>query len=228
MVIKSSKFDLHLHTTYSDGSMNINDAIKTAKEKNLTCIAITDHFTTSWKAFIIDTINFSNFDKYRNEILELRRALQYNCLVGIEIDMESDWNEIKKIPFENFEIILFEYVHFLGQLKSIENYLQTHDIKAIMALAHNYNFRGRTLEVYSRFLTENNICFELNSRYLPSINENLLYMMKFLKDSGVIFTIGSDAHTRKRIGDLKTPHMIIEKIDGYDNLIKVDKIIKSM
>ena len=58
------KFDLHIHTTYSDGDPSIRDAIQAARAKNLTYLAITDHFTTSWKQSIIDTISFNNFEQY--------------------------------------------------------------------------------------------------------------------------------------------------------------------
>lgn len=39
------KIDLHVHTEISDGFLSIEDTLKSAKEKNLDCIAITDHDT---------------------------------------------------------------------------------------------------------------------------------------------------------------------------------------
>jgi predicted metal-dependent phosphoesterase TrpH len=37
------KLDLHVHTTYSDGDLTPREAVDTAKQKRLKCIAITDH-----------------------------------------------------------------------------------------------------------------------------------------------------------------------------------------
>lgn len=42
--------DLHMHTTHSDGSFLPRDLIRHAKEKNLTCISVTDHDTLSSQA----------------------------------------------------------------------------------------------------------------------------------------------------------------------------------
>ena len=42
---KSPKFDLHVHTTASDGSMNPKRIVAEAKRIGLTTMAITDHDT---------------------------------------------------------------------------------------------------------------------------------------------------------------------------------------
>ena len=37
--------DLHIHSIFSDSDMRVEDIFKTAKDKNISCIAITDHDT---------------------------------------------------------------------------------------------------------------------------------------------------------------------------------------
>jgi len=41
------RFDLHLHTTASDGQLSPEDVVLRAREAGLVCIAVTDHDTTS-------------------------------------------------------------------------------------------------------------------------------------------------------------------------------------
>ena len=43
--METAKFDLHVHTTASDGSLNAKQIIAEAKRIGLTTIAITDHDT---------------------------------------------------------------------------------------------------------------------------------------------------------------------------------------
>ena len=101
------KFDLHVHTTYSDGNSSVKEAIQVAQAKNLIFLAITDHFTTTWKQSVIDTIDQNNFEVYRQAIIKERELARYNCLIGIEIDAGSNFNAIRQIPFNQFEIVLF-------------------------------------------------------------------------------------------------------------------------
>lgn len=217
--INMENIDLHVHTIYSDGNATIREAIQTAKEKRLDYLAISDHFTTSWKGSIMNTINFTNFKKYRNEIKKERECARFNCLIGIEIDMESSLDNIRKIPFDIFEILLFEYVDSIIMLKNIGMLIQELEIKAIVTLAHNSYFKIANLNSFSKLLVENDIYFELNSRYLNRVDQATIQKIIFLKNSGVKFRIGSDAHILSRIGDTSLSIAILEKIDGFDNLI---------
>ena len=51
------KINLHIHSTFSDGRNTIKQIIKRAIQLNLSYICITDHFTNSWKAGVIPTLN---------------------------------------------------------------------------------------------------------------------------------------------------------------------------
>ena len=215
-------FDLHIHTTYSDGNPSIKDAIQAARAKNLTYLAITDHFTTTWKKFIIKTISFNNFEHYIAEIKKERELAGFNCLIGIEIDIGSNWNNIIQIPFNQFEILLFEYVDSIITLEKLGSLIQELEIKPITALAHNSYFKMANLEKFASLLVDNNIYFELNSRYITQKDESLIQKIKILKDYGVKFTLGSDAHSLRRIGDITASLSILERIHGFENVIRFD------
>jgi len=213
------KMDLHIHSNYSDGHFSIRSIIEMAELKNLTHIAITDHFTTTWKKLVIKTLNLKKISKYIDEIKRERVSSKVTCLIGIEIDMGSNINKIKQIPFHEFDIVLFEYTESLVTLKSVIALKNEFKIKAITSLAHNGYFKIANLEKFNEFLVENEIYFELNSRYLNKKDPNVIHKIKIMKDRGVKFTIGSDAHTKHRIGDIATSISILEKIDGFKNLI---------
>ncbi len=50
------KINLHIHSNYSDGKQTINQIVDKAIKLELDYIAITDHFTNSWKAWF-STLN---------------------------------------------------------------------------------------------------------------------------------------------------------------------------
>ena len=78
---------------------------------------------------------------------------------------------------------------------------------------------GRKAEIIRK---NNNICFELNSRYSHYFNENSK-IIKLLIESDVKFTIGSDAHQLLRIGDVEGIYLFIQDLNGKENLIRIHK-----
>lgn len=83
--------DLHIHSTFSDGTLSPEEIIKVAKEQNVKCIAITDH----------DCLDSQYITKESNSELEI--------IPGIEISSEINDLEIHIlgyfIDFENEELI---------------------------------------------------------------------------------------------------------------------------
>jgi 3',5'-nucleoside bisphosphate phosphatase len=70
--------DLHIHTRYSDGSLNPDDIVRIASEKELCCISITDHDSV----FGIDQAICAGND-YNVEVIP-----------GVEISAEEDGREM--------------------------------------------------------------------------------------------------------------------------------------
>ncbi|MDD1777978.1 MAG: PHP domain-containing protein [Candidatus Helarchaeota archaeon] len=218
-MIALEKMDLHVHTNYSDGAMSIKEAIQVAQTKNLSYLAITDHFTTSWKQSIIKTLKASDFETYRDQIEREREQANFKCLIGLEIDMDSNWDDVLKVPFEWFEIINFEYAESMVLLKKIAVLVPKLKKGSICTLAHNFYFKIANLEEFSKILLDNNICFELNARYLIQFDENSIQRLKFLREKGIQFTIGSDAHEPEKIGKTDEVLSILKKIEGFQNLL---------
>ena len=63
--------DLHMHTTFSDGTDSIIELLKKAEKANLEIISITDHNTVK-SYYELNKLNISNYfsrkNNYRNRI----------------------------------------------------------------------------------------------------------------------------------------------------------------
>ena len=87
------KSDLHTHSLFSDGSASIDSMVRTAAEKGLTTIAVTDHMPLPYKtryAMDMDEISI-----YRKEILaaQQRYGDRIKVLAGIEIEYSPELSE---------------------------------------------------------------------------------------------------------------------------------------
>ena len=175
------KINLHSHTSFSDGNNSIKKIVFKSLKLGLKYIAITDHFTNSWKANLISSLNSEEkIDIYLSEITECQKYIKINnielCIYkGIEIDAGSSANFIKRLICpEKFDIILFEYIdnpEGIAFVKSIIEYwkksMSPNNTLPLLGLAHfdpsNFVFGG--LDILIDFLKEAKIYFEFNSRY---------------------------------------------------------------
>lgn len=103
-------FDTHIHSKFSsDSDMNIESAIKTAKEKNIGII-VTDHMDLKFpieNEFIFDCNEyFSEYEKYRGR----------DFLIGIELGLRNDCIEENKSLSNSYP---FDYV--IGSIHVIDN-----------------------------------------------------------------------------------------------------------
>ncbi|MFX1590337.1 MAG: PHP domain-containing protein, partial [Promethearchaeota archaeon] len=144
------RFNLHIHSNYSDGRNSIEQIVRKSIEYGLKYIAITDHFTNSWKASVIPTLDSK--EKITNYILEINQCQNYlkreninlRLFKGIEIDISSSKSYILNFinPYE-FDIILFEYLESPEGIAFIKNLLKSWKKKyitnksfPILGLAH--------------------------------------------------------------------------------------------
>ena len=172
------KINLHIHSVYSDGKNTIEQIVKRALKLELRYIAITDHFTNSWKAWVSKLNDLDTIDEYLGEMKYYQAYLKDKNLVllkGIEIDLASTEHFIKKyIQPDKYELILFEYLHSIESIafvKNIINYwknrIKDSNELPILGLAHfdpSYFIYGH-LDVLIPFLKEYNIYFEFNPSY---------------------------------------------------------------
>lgn len=241
----SRRINFHIHSEYSDGKQTISSIIKSAINANLEYIAITDHFSNSWKAKIIPTLDsaekidnyIAEIETYNNQLIE--KSLKLVVLKGIEIDLGSSDSYISSlINPQNFDLILFEYLETPESIAFLKNIINNWKgtLKGqqlpLLGLAHfdpSFFIYG-DLEILFSFLSNFNIFFEFNSSYSDYYSaKNALFFEK-VRERNVLVSIGCDTHSISNIGDLEDPFMAIEnyglKRNYFDFITELDKRFK--
>ncbi|MGQ4873525.1 MAG: PHP domain-containing protein [Promethearchaeia archaeon] len=227
------KINLHIHSSFSDGKNSIKQIVKKAVKCNFKYIAITDHFTSSWKSRIIPSLNNSEKIKFYLKIItKHQKALEkanipMKVLKGIEIDIGSSEKFINSlINPEKFDLILFEYLEMPEGILFIKKIIDfwkknyTIDDSPIFGLAHfdpSFFIYGG-LELLIQFLKDYNIYFEFNSRYPENYSiKNGLFFEK-LKEMNIPIALGSDSHSLGRIDDVNELYRVIDSYQLKENL----------
>jgi histidinol phosphatase-like PHP family hydrolase len=238
--------NLHIHSKYSDGNNTIEEIVKSAINADLEYIAITDHFSNSWKSKVIPTLNDKEkIENYLDEIETINSQLReinerLVVLKGIEIDLSSSYSYISSLIKPNdFDLILFEYLETpeaLSFLKNIiNNWKVSYDKTEIpfLGLAHfDPSFLiFSDMEVLLSFLSQFKIFVEFNSRYPQYYSSKYIQFYQKLKERKVAVTIGCDSHTLSNIGDIEDPFAAIKNYDLRNNflafLMELDKRFKT-
>ena len=227
------KINLHIHSNYSDGKQTIKQIINKAIKLELNYIAITDHFTNSWKAWVSSLNNYETISKYLVELSSCQRYLINNnnhlrLLKGLEVDLASTEKFIKDfIQLDKFDLLLFEYLQSyetVAFLKNILNYWKksTNNFP-ILGLAHfdPYFFSYGNLDPLMNFLKEYNIYFEFNSNYPSFYSRKYEIFFEKLKEYQIPVAIGCDSHRVSNLIDIEEPFEMIK----YYNLEKNFEIL---
>lgn len=220
------KINLHIHTNYSDGKQTIRRVMEKAIKLELDYIAITDHFTNSWKAWVSTLKNSEIISTYLEEISICQEYLlqhneQLTLLKGIEVDLGSTDQFIKRfIHADKFDLILFEYLQSPESIAFIENlihYWKLADLDKIpiLGLAHfdPSSFIIGNLDVLMEFLKKYKIYFEFNSSYSFFYSSRNERFFEKLKEYEVPVGIGCDSHNLKTLNDFDEP---LEMIKYYN------------
>lgn len=86
--LEDMQSDLHMHTTYSDGNLSIEEMASAAKERGLHYIAITDH---SQSLYVGNGLNAERLLAQIEEIDALNQRLEgFRVLKGLEVDILAD------------------------------------------------------------------------------------------------------------------------------------------
>ncbi len=234
------RINLHIHSIFSDGTDTIKQIVKNSLKLGLRYLAITDHFTNSWKAEIIPTLNRTQkINLYLKKITECQNYLKNNKMdltlyKGVEIDVGSSFDYITRlIEPEKFDIILFEYLETpegLSFVKKIINHWKksiSFEIP-ILGLAHfepaNFIYRG--LDRLIQFLKKNNIYFEFNSSYSYSYSRKNHVFFEKIKESEIPVGIGCDSHNSRALAVIEEPLEMIKYYHLEDNFRTLIDLLK--
>jgi DNA polymerase (family 10) len=236
------RINLHIHSKFSDGRNSIDEIVRKAIKLEMDYIGITDHFSNSWKANVIPTLNSLNkIQLYLQQIDECQDYLGKEqgliILKGIEVDLSSTKSYIIRNlnPFQ-FDLILFEYLESYEGLQFIQSIINhwknaksPSTISPLLILAHF----DPSLFIYSEFnplinfLRRNDIIFEFNSSYSHFYaKKNELFFQK-LKEQNIMVSIGCDSHNLFNLASIEEPYDMIRYYQLEKNLYKlIEKLDK--
>ncbi len=224
-------FNLHNHTTFSDGRYPPREIIEAGIEFGLTHIAITDHYMTKK----VDSIPFNGLMDYINEIRVLAEEFQdeIKVLCGAEIDACKERTDFSKMQYDdlnNLDFVLFEYVQndIWNGIPLWEVLRIRENIARPVGLAHNdigKNFSHARYDELIGVLEPNSIFIELcpnlrNSKLNKPYYHFAEGFFSNLRDTKVLISIGTDTHNNiKNVGNIGDAVDFIQRFGLEDNLI---------
>ncbi|MFX1237658.1 MAG: PHP domain-containing protein [Promethearchaeota archaeon] len=237
---KLPRTNFHIHSNFSDGKNSIVQIVLASLNLELDIIAITDHFTDSWKAKIIPTLDSpKKICDYIEEISRCKNFLFRSTnnlvlLTGIEIDLGSSDNYINSlIDPEKFDIILFEYLESIESINFVEEIMTSwkgqcdEDRFPLIVLAHfdPSLFTKEELEIVADFLNKNNVFYEFNSSYPEFLSSRYKIFFKNLLTKNIPISIGCDSHN---IHNLYETNYVIQTLNQFglmkNHLLFIDSV----
>lgn len=234
------RINLHIHSRFSDGANTVDMIVQRALELQFDYIALTDHFSNSWKAGVIKTLDtYKKINLYLKSISDQNKRLlsqnaELKVLKGIEVDLGTSFDYITKLIHPSqFDLILLEYLNSAETLKFTENLIDSWKERVemkgkalpMLGLAHfdpSYFIHG-DLNQLCDFLKKYNIFYEFNSAYSTYYSVKFKELFTKIRDLEVPVAVGADAHHLDELNLIKAP---LERIgyyrlnDNYQILIK--------
>lgn len=216
--VSDLKGDLHMHTTFSDGSATMQEMAKAAKELGHSYMAITDHASPMG---MVKGIKEDNIDEYLAAIDEVRWNVKgIEILAGAEVDIMEDGSlylsdaVLKKLDW----VVVSVHGHFnMPSAEMTRRILRALDHPSVRVFAHptsrlllkrdpiEYDF-----DTVFRHAAERNIALELNAS-IQRLDLNDM-LCKRAKEAGANIIINSDAHS---VRDLQYRFAIFQARRGW-------------
>lgn len=201
--------DLHVHTDASDGEMTLEEAVRAAQERGITCLAITDHLKFA------AAIPGLSSDDLRRQIEEVRRLNErfpgLTVLTGVEANIARDGRvDVPRDLLRDLDFVIASvHSHLrLGRAEMTERLGRALEDEGVDALGHP---TGRLIgerppyeadwdEVFRR-AAKSGTALEVNAhpKRLDLPSELIRRALGF----GVKLVVGTDAHVPSQLGYLE-------------------------
>jgi DNA polymerase (family 10) len=208
----NTRYDLHIHSDYSDGRISIQEIVHRANTIDLETIAITDHF---WPSLGSRQGGSNIIDSRRREIETKQEEVPSLVILdGAEVDIQSDGSLAPVAGgLEQFDIIIgsFHWVSDSSQWASTLSKVVKKEKFHILGHWDGYlsSYREEDGERAAQILAEAGIAIELNTRYMLEHT----HFIERAKEYGCVFSLGSDSHSIETIGQLDFGKKIASDFD---------------
>lgn len=238
-------YDFHTHTTYSHGKGTILENALSAKDKGVSGIAITDH-GFSHPAF---GMRRRRLDKMRAECTEAEKQTGVRVLLGIEsnirgrdgtIDVKpSDYGKLdvvlagvhKFIMYRSvgdaYKLLLRNMWHDKLKIKATDKLIKYNTECYINAVKNNpidilthvgFGCACNAVEV-AKACADYGTLFEISTKKNPLTDEEWQGVI----DTGVCFSLDSDAHSVERIGDIELFEELVKRVNfPIERIMNID------
>lgn len=224
-------YDLHTHSTYSDGKGSLHDNIHAAEAMGLSHIALTDHLRVDkwdWVDEALEELKDEPPQGYKVKILKGAEASLLDSSGSISVDEKAA---------TKLDIVLCDMgwhsLEFSGKVSRIPRELIIERIvqcfvnlchnPLVDVIAHPFNFGRHTEVVISpaeipvdclvriadAFVSQNTAFEVMNNAWWwhplmdpGEFTDQYVNIVRFFAQRGVRFTIGSDAHGIGGVGNL--------------------------
>lgn len=231
------RFDLHMHTSFSDGEGTVQERVDKALELGLDLIAITDHFG--------EPLNYRMTVEQLEELAQIVKGQEYpiKVLLGIETGIEGSVPTALKDQVD----LVIRSIHYLREPVVAKSpydplYWEAYkkEILALLqaggdVLGHVEGYMPLPLgdlkttfeerreierEIAKRFFTpdwqaevarlaaKNGVAIELHSfTKTPRVE-----FVRLCQEAGCLFSVGSDAHPTYNVGQVDWAFDVIEEL----------------
>ena len=197
--------DLHVHTTYSDGHLSIEDMAEAAKRMGYSYLAICDHSQSVYYA------NGLSIDELRRQITEIRAIsskLNFDILTGSEVDILTD----SSLDFPNDVLKELDFViaaiHTGFKQQVTERMIAAMHNPLVDAIAHPTGRLITKREGYEvdldqvmKIAAETGTALEINC-YWDRLDLSDLNAKKAI-DMGIKLVINTDSHSEEHLGMMR-------------------------
>lgn len=209
--LSDMKGDTHVHTRYSDGANTIEEVAKKAMELGYEYVVITDHA----KALgVASGLSIEEYKRERREIAELNKNLGdgFRIFLGVELNILSNGSvDFPEEALDLFDICTAGVHTGLTQskdkmMKRIKNVMRMKKVKIIVHPTGGVigEREGYDVDLEELFEEAKNTgtMFEINANP-KRLDLNDINAMRAKKMYGLRFSIGTDAHSKEGLADMK-------------------------
>ncbi len=229
----SIKFDLHMHTIYSDGASGHIDMAEIAEARGMEAIAFTDHGPE-----LVIGIARGKIPQMLQDIEIARQDANIQVLAGLEANVVDGWGgiDIEDEVINKLDFVMMA-IHDLGTTDRIEiaqEYLaratKAIEIHKVDVFSHPFYFFGDLMPELShedvrefvKLAAARNVAMEINVKYKVPGKDFLKLCFK----EGVKLSIGSDAHKPAEVGKIDWALSALRYVGAKREDLILDSVLK--
>lgn len=236
--LQDLKGDLHVHSTYSDGSNSILEIAKAAEKRGYSYIAITDH---SQSLKVAGGLSIADLKKKKQEIDKINKGLKnFKVLYGAEVEIDSQGkSDYKDETLREFDIVVAAIHSGFKQSKEqlTRRIIKACENKYVHIIAHPTGRLWGVRDAYKidfekilKIAKETHTYLEINA-FGQRLDLNDINSRR-AKEFGVKLAISTDAHSIEQLGAMRLGISVARRgwltSDDVINTLAVEQLLKAI